>query len=167
MSDNERRIDIIPSRDEREYLKSIGYQIEDRQYAALISSTYIPLFFPHPFEKGDIVKTIHGMEMGVVESSQEEWERLSELYKKSLEDGIELDMFMEDTIKVDFLESDGRFDHDHVSPIYLERVDMDSLPDSLDKTVLKFASGLIRGDGGLESFLHYYEMRRALNRTES
>lgn len=120
---------------------------------------FLPL--PQPFDKGDCVKLVDEEKIGIVESSKEEWDKLVKEYgsdNNSKTDGLN----GEDTLKVVFLEGDGHFSHDHISPIYLERVDIDSISYNLNRDVLSYASGVIRGDGGLESFLMFYEHRRKM-----
>ena len=208
------RLDVIPSRDERRYLKKIGYKMDDWQYATLIYEVYdgdtdkqtelfqklseetqdeelagqlrqrheylhmqkrmeddienrfeyMTVAPPQPFDKGDFVRMVDGDEIGIVETSKEDWNRIEQLCAHGGYKTRGIDLYGEDTIKVDFLEADGHFSHDHISPVELERLDIELMPDSLDKRLLKFTSGVIKGDGELESFLHFYEERRKLGR---
>ena len=70
---------------------------------------------PNPFEKGDIVRRINSEQIGIVATSQTEWhsflQRVEE--KKPVVD------FFDASIVVEF--QDGS--HEHIQPIYLEKVE--------------------------------------------
>lgn len=75
---------------------------------------------PNPFEKGDVVRVVGTDSLGIVLTSQLEWEeykvRMSQISGKD---------FIDASITVDFLTDVGQFSHDHVNPVFLERVEPD------------------------------------------
>ena len=79
---------------------------------------------PNPFEKGDMVRVVGTDRYGMVRTSQAEWEE----YKVRMHQMTGKD-FIDASITVDFLCGDGEFSHDHINPIFLEKMDP-------DKTVL-------------------------------
>ena len=116
---------------------------------------FIPL--PHPFDRGDLVSMKRGDRevYGIVEESREDWER----FLKRVEDGLFAD-FYDASITVDFMNEKGDFMHDHICPMYLEKVDWESLPSSEDKEYLRYAMDLAKGQGTLDFFLLAYEERQ-------
>ena len=75
---------------------------------------------PNPFEKGDVVCVVGTDRWGIVRTSQAEWEE----YKMRINQMTGKD-FIDASITVDFLYEDGEFLHDHVNPIFLEKMDPD------------------------------------------
>ena len=73
---------------------------------------------PNPFEKGDVVHVVGTDRYGIVLISQTEWEA----YKLRMNQVTGKD-FIDASITVDFLCQNGEFSHDHVNPIFLEKIE--------------------------------------------
>ena len=79
--------------------------------------------FPNPFNEGDIVSFVGGTLPGIVSTSQKEW---SSLVAEAEAPSSVLD-FADASICVQFYsKSTGHFEHSHVHPIYLERLELDA-----------------------------------------
>ncbi|MBE5858524.1 MAG: hypothetical protein E7301_00135 [Butyrivibrio sp.] len=96
--------DELPIEDE---LKVSGYGKERFEGAYVV--------IPNPYEKGDKVRIIGTDIVGTVSVSQEEWKKYVE---KALKSGA-VDDWVDASITIVY--SDGN--HDHVNPIYLEKVE--------------------------------------------
>ena len=118
-------------------------------------NAFIPL--PHPFKNGDLVSMMgyDGIKYGVVEDSPERYEQFINRVKR----GELFADFSDASITVDFIDEDGDFQHSHISPIFLEKVEWKSLPQSDNKTLLRYAMDLAMGEGALDFFLAMYEER--------
>lgn len=106
---------------------------------------------PNPFQRGDIVRHIGKDEYGVVETSQSEWaEFLNMIHSKRL-----FADWYDASITVSFLSEDGKFSHQHINPIFLEKAE----PEDSDpqKNLFEMASGLLRGEAGFDFFLASYD----------
>ena len=116
------------------------------------------ILLPYSFERGDLVcSKIWGKEIyGIVETSCEEWDDMVKRYKV---DGFYGD-FYDGGITVVFLREDGSFSHDHISPLFLEKVNLEDMPKSDDKTLLTYAIDMVNGVGSLDFFLMAYDERR-------
>ena len=75
---------------------------------------------PNPFERGDIVSVVGTDRQGIILTSQAEWED----YKVRMHQMTGKD-FIDASITVDFLYEDGEFSHEHINPIFLEKVETD------------------------------------------
>ena len=104
---------------------------------------------PHPFNQGDIVRLVTDGGIGIVETKQEEWQQLL----KQVKNGLYVD-WSDASITVSFLTKAG-FEHNHVSPLILEKVKEKEL--GKNGKLLKGASDLITGKGSLDFFLREYE----------
>ena len=84
-------------------------------------SRFVP--FPNPFNEGDIVSFVGSTLPGIVSTSQKEW---SSLVAEASAPSSVLD-FADASICVQFYsKSTGHFEHSHVQPIYLERLELDA-----------------------------------------
>ena len=84
-------------------------------------SRFVP--FPNPFNEGDIVSFVGGTLSGIVSTSQKEW---ASLVAEAAAPSSVLD-FADASICVQFYsKSTGHFEHSHVQPIYLERLELDA-----------------------------------------
>ena len=83
---------------------------------------FIP--WPNPFDTGDIVRAIGDDEetIGIVNTGKDDYNELLERVRE----GLYVD-YSDASLTVEFLCEDGSFSHDHLSPINLERVDVDSI----------------------------------------
>ena len=112
------------------------------------------LFIPwiHPFEEGDIVySTDYPSVYGIVDTSQDSWKDFLERVKN----GLYVD-YIDASLTVQFLMEDGHFSHNHISPIYLEKVEMDTIKDSDMKELLRQAAWMVQGDMSLDYFCDTY-----------
>ena len=87
---------------------------------------------PNPFEKGDVVHVVGTDRYGIVLISQTEWEA----YKLRMNQVTGKD-FIDASITVDFLCQNGQFSHDHVNPIFLEKIE----PDKATLLAMKYHLG--------------------------
>ena len=84
-------------------------------------SRFVP--FPNPFNEGDIVSFVGSTLPGIVSTSQKEW---SSLVAEASAPSSVLD-FADASICVQFYSKlTGHFEHSHVQPIYLERLELDA-----------------------------------------
>ncbi|HVI42979.1 MAG TPA: hypothetical protein VM577_20420 [Anaerovoracaceae bacterium] len=119
--------------------------VEDR---ARFELAYIDI--PYPFRTGDIVRLVNSNELGVVtcvRSEVEYQERRKKLNKLKNEGMVE---FIDCIVTVNFIESNGKFSHDHISPIWLEYAELSE--DNPYKKALECARDILVGTGDLESF---------------
>ena len=109
------------------------------------------VYVPSPFGRGEIVRHCHTGAYGVVETGPEE---LLELKKMAERKSGCLDWF-DSGITVAFLNDDGSFFHDHVSPLCLDFAADEQPEETME--LLDMASHLLQGKGSLDSFLYVYE----------
>jgi hypothetical protein len=71
---------------------------------------------PNPYEKGDLVRIIGTDKIGKVNVSQEDWDKYVKkaLSPESKEDWVDA--------SITVIYSDDGHDHDHINPIFLEKV---------------------------------------------
>ena len=109
------------------------------------------LFVPIPFERGDIVRlTMEREGHGIVATSQLEWKEFLERVKSGK---VEWADFLDASIEVDFLQDNGDIMHSHVNPAYLEK--FEPCMGDMDYNILMYTSGMQKGNGALDFFLHY------------
>ena len=77
---------------------------------------FVPL--PNPFEYGDVVRSMNSNRIGVVKTSQKAWRQLLQNY----EEGKLVFDYTDASITVEFLPEYGMRSHEHIHPIYLEKV---------------------------------------------
>ena len=122
-----------------------------RRYYAPNSFTNTYIDYPNPFDQGDLVTFTRARgepeteSIGIVRTSQEEWEDL----RQRIKDGLSVDQF-DASLTVEWLKEDGRFSHDHIPPIFLERRETDKSAPWYE--VIEAARNLLRGKGSLEWF---------------
>lgn len=117
---------------------------------------FIP--FENPFERGDIVRDCRSGEIGVVETSQEEWKD----FLKRNENNKAYD-FSDAALIVQFLDEDS-FIHEHIQPIYLEKLQLNKkgIPECLDTKnnikddLITCVSELMRGEIQLDIFMSIF-----------
>ena len=105
---------------------------------------------PNPFQRGDIVQVTGRFDhrrRGVVETSQEEWERFNRRIRDDCLEGVD---FFDACLTVEF-PVEGGFSHWHINPLYLERCQPEK--DDPDHDILEAGSLMLRGDCGLEYFV--------------
>lgn len=97
----------------------------EREDAEMLSMLFDPNRFenayievPNPFEKGDIVRVVGSERQGIVLTSQRDWEEYKVIMSKTKSKD-----FVDASITVDFLCEDGEFCHDHVNPVFLEKLE--------------------------------------------
>lgn len=74
---------------------------------------------PNPFELGEYVRLIGTTEIGRVDVSQEDWAR----YVKKAQEPDAIDDYLDASITIRY--NYDKWAHDHFSPLYLERVNID------------------------------------------
>lgn len=103
---------------------------------------------PHPFFLGDLVKVLGMDAVGVVLGPRTQEEKEAEYAKYAEMKGV-LD-FYDCCVMVESPNGEGRFIHDHVSPIYLEYVTLEE--DLPEKDILVAARHLVCGKGSIDNF---------------
>lgn len=113
--------------------------------------------FPHPFQRGDIVKNVLTDEVGIIadipvfeeddinDDNNELWDRL-----------LSYRDYTDASIRIEFLMEDGQFRHEHVLPIYLEYANLDE--QDRRKQLMESARDLLMGEGSIELFQMYSRM---------
>lgn len=105
--------------------------------------------FPNPFERGDLVRCTNRADViGVVETSQADW---IEWEKQAREQNLKLDYY-DASITVEFPMDRGTFSHDHIPPIYLEKIELGDLEGDERKEILEAASHMLIGKTSLDWF---------------
>lgn len=126
------------------------------RYPNKFTNAFIP--FPDPFERGDIVRDCISGKIGVVETSQSEWND----YLKRNENNKAYD-YSDATLIVQFLDNEG-FSHSHIQPIYLEKLPLNEknipicfdIKNNFNEDLLCCSSELMRGDIALDAFLSIF-----------
>lgn len=130
---------------------------------------------PNPYECGDLVRVLDGCptyidpayEWAVVESDQERWQSFRERVNKWLAaveagcadpKGVMAD-FSDIQVTVELPCKDGTFAHDHINPMFLERV-IEDAPEASDEAKLREAAvWAARGECDLEYLSHVLKGR--------
>ena len=105
----------------------------------------------YSFARGDFVRIKDTDDIGIVQTSKEEYDQVVARYKE----GIYLDWF-DSAITVQFLNSNGEWGHEHIHPILLEPVALKDIEKDCQE-LYKTASLLISGKGSLDYFLLIYD----------
>ena len=79
---------------------------------------------PNPFEKGDRVRIVGTDRVGTVATSQAEW---NDFLHRVSEKNLVVD-YLDASITVDYSTLEDPYNHQHVQPIYLEKVDLTAQP---------------------------------------
>lgn len=117
----------------------------------------------NPFERGDLVRCVNASDtIGVVETSRTDW---LEWEKRVRERNLKLDYY-DASITVEFPTERGTFFHDHISPIYLEKIDPIVLDGDDRKELLEVAGCMLKGQASLSWFAHVCENYRQKQRKE-
>ena len=114
---------------------------------------------PNPFDRGDLVRVVGDPELGVVSTSQAEWEEFLE----QVECGLYVDS-VDTCITVEFLHASGEFFHHHPNPLTLERVT--EWHNEQEWALMKCAGELLSGKGELDYFLALYDENKERHSTE-
>lgn len=107
--------------------------------------------FMTPFVKGDIVKKVgddlkHGILMGggMIMSEAEQQKRIEKMSQCGLPFPLGMLDYSDVQFRVEWLDEDGKFYHEHVNPLYLDNHKPSE--DESDYNVLKEAAALVKGD---------------------
>lgn len=112
--------------------------------AARFEERFVSL--PNPFRRGDVVCWVNTPEeVGVVETSQEEWQDIQAKKRD----------FISASVEVEWLKEDGKFTRGQVQPIHLERATLDKTDGR--KPLLEAAGRLLRGEGTLDELFRARE----------
>jgi hypothetical protein len=114
-------------------------------------NAYISL--PNPFEKGDIVKITNSNTVGIIETSSNEWLHFDSLAKELNSEWLDA------SIMVEFFTSEHSLGHDHISPLFLEKTQIDDI--TPENRLLSAASDLLCGKTTLDFFLNCYNQYRS------
>lgn len=110
--------------------------------------------FPHPFQRGDIVKNVLTDEVGIIADIPVfEKDDINDENNGLLDRLLSYRDYFDASIRIEFLMEDGQFRHEHVLPIYLEYADLDE-QDSR-KQLMESARDLMLGEGSIELFQMY------------
>ena len=109
-----------------------------------------PINMPNPFERGDIVKLIDMGMLGIIETSQEEWNNKYEALRNG--------KFSKESIDVATLYNDGTLGQLKMSPLLLEKYE----PEKGDEVyeLLTYGRDAYKGKIPLEQFTHIYKAFR-------
>ena len=170
---NEKIIELFPSKAERDYLTKINWQFSARdreilyRYLALneepaYKDDYVTI--PFPFRNGDLVKVIGEEERIGVFCSCKDDKNFFDLDARTKDFSDWTDA---GSTRVEFLEPDGRFCHEHPYAYNLEYAELPkdadnktsrTVKDNPYKCALEIASELIRNtDSSIESLQMYCE----------
>ena len=109
---------------------------------------------PNPFEVGDIVRVVGDSErFGIVETSQEEWKK----YLQRVKETKLTDSWLDAAITCCFFNEE--LEAFHVSPIFLEKVEVEEIDEEEKRELLQAGSELMKGKGMLSYFLYLYGKR--------
>lgn len=109
---------------------------------------------PNPFEIGDIVRIIGSDEcLGIVETSQEEWKK----YLQRVRETNVTDDWVDVAITCCCFNEDLEAFHDHINPIFLEKVEGEEIGEGVIGELLQAGSDLMKGKGALSYFLYLYD----------
>ena len=164
---NEQIIALFQSKSEREYLKKINWQFNDRdreilyRYLALneepaYEGDYVTI--PFPFRSGDLVHVIGDEKRIGVFCSCKDYKDFNDWDKKAREKLKDIvDWSDSGVTRVEFLSPNGRFSHEHPYAYELEYAEIpkDSLKRNPYNQALTIASELIRGTN---SSIEYFQM---------
>lgn len=132
--------------------------IMERYYARdRFANAYIE--YLNPFERGDAVQYVgsrnpEDWRVGLVNTSQKEWTD----FQTRIKNGLYADQ-SDASLTVEFLHKHGRFFHDHIPLIFLNRCELEkSAP---QHELLEAASWLLKVEGSLDWFTDCYETFRA------
>lgn len=105
---------------------------------------------PYPFRIGDIVRVVDSDRIGIVMSprSETDYQEFREKLNKLKSTG-KVD-YSDCTVLIDFIDDNGEFDHDHISPLWLEYVELKETDPRKD--ALECARDLMIGHGSFGSF---------------
>ena len=117
---------------------------------------FIP--FANPFEHGDIVRDRRNGKIGVVETSQDEWND----FLKRNENNKAYD-FSDAALIVQFLDDDN-FSHSHIQPIYLEKLPLNekgipkcfNTKSNFNEYLICFVSRFMNGECSLDTFMSVF-----------
>jgi len=104
-----------------------------------------------PFQRGDIVKNIYTGDVGVVSSTEEEWNRLVGFYKSRPWEMCFSDM----DIAANYVDSDGEFTHHHMCFLHCKK--LTEYKKSAEMDMMEFLSQILQGKGALCDFRFYRE----------
>ena len=107
---------------ERDDIEMLDMLFNPRRF----ENAYIEM--PNPFEKGDRVCVVGSDKVGTVATSQQEWADYKVLMNKT-----EAKDFIDASITVNFSLENGETTHEHINPIFLERVETENVEQ--EKTV--------------------------------
>ena len=109
---------------------------------------FVPVL--NPFEYGDIVRIKGDSRPAIVMTSQERWNETRERIKKS-----EFPLnYYRNTLTVEFLYSDGEFEHGHPDIFDIEKLDQWDNKNEWD--LLRSISRLMKGEGWIEAVFDHY-----------
>lgn len=121
--------------------------------------------FPHPFQRGDIVKNVLTDEVGIIADIPVlEEDDINDDNNGLLDRLLSCRDYSDASIRIEFLMEDGQFRHEHVLPIYLEYADLDE-QDSR-KQLMESARDLMLGEGSIELFQMYSRMQSKDKKTK-
>lgn len=117
---------------------------------------FIP--FANPFERGDIVRDCRNGKIGVVETSQDEWND----FLKRNENNKAYD-FSDAALIVQFLDDD-HFGHSHIQPIYLDKLPMNekgipkcfNAKSNFNEYLICCVSRFMSGECSLDTFMSVF-----------
>ena len=131
--------------------------MEDSYSDKLFYNAFVPM--PFPFELGDYVRCVDGLEgeigrndnrlIGIVSVSREDYENFLERAKKIYVD------FSDAQVTTTFIKKDGDLIHDHISPIFLEKAEIDEEADWFN--LAQHTRWMIMGEGALDFFTYAYD----------
>ena len=154
---DEEVIELIPSKDVREYLKKINWKFSERDKELLYRylklneepayyDDYVPV--PYPFRSGDIIKEIGKDELGIMSRYKDDDSFYEDFNRLKTYDC--LDWTDTGCTHIDFLSENGKFYHKHINAIYLEYAEIPmevakDIPEAYYRSCIRIASNLIRG----------------------
>ena len=131
--------------------------MEDQYSDKLFYNAFVPM--PFPFELGDYVKNVDGYNgeyassgdtlIGIVSVSRGNYEEFLERAKTMYVD------FSDAQVTTTFIKESGEITHHHVSPIFLEKAEVDEETEWFD--LARHTRWMIMGDGALDFFTYAYD----------
>ncbi len=172
---NDEIISMIPSKACREYLTKLKWEFSERDrellYRYIVLNEDEPfkeigekddfVSFPHPFRSGDIVTVVnnHNCDVGIFASCRDDGDMWAwEMWANKKMAGL-LDFTDTASTRVEFLQPDGSFSHDHPAAYLLEYAELSE--NDPRKPALQIASELLKGTESSLETLKYYCNRYA------
>lgn len=139
-----------------------------KRHCSPANFTHAYVEYPYPFERGDVVRYVSRRRAtcdslpGIIATSPADWAKTQErLRSEPYADVLEID----GSCRIEWLQAEGDFSVDNVPPIFLERYEPEKEQPWYD--MLQEGSRLMKGEGSLEWYTHYYKTYQEQRKAET